>query len=349
MEQSSMTRPRDRASASGLLPRMSARPWADGRTFTYRYTTPANQQINLGTNREAAIRKVLDMRGAASDEGTFAQLWRLWQESRQWQRLAPSTQRDYAQAWKQLAKVFADLPAASLQASHVHRYLRVERREMPRANHEVALLSNLCHLAVARGLVEQNVCQGVPLNRTTPRTRLVSTQELAAFADWALQQGASAVVLVSMAQFAALAGSRRCEFLQLHWPQVDHAAGIVRLKRAKQRGRDTREEIALSPALAAVLARMQALEGYHPMGAVFRAPKSGNAYTEQGFKAMWSRLVSQAQKSGIIAERFTFHDLRAHYATHHKAQRGQLPEIHANPATTARIYDRSKVVKRAAI
>jgi hypothetical protein len=37
-----------------------------------------------------------------------------------------------------------------------------------------------------------------------------------------------------------------------------------------------------------------------------------------------------------VAERFTFHDLRAHYTTHFKLKFGTLPDMHADPATTAR-------------
>ncbi|MDO8720090.1 MAG: hypothetical protein Q7K20_14060 [Polaromonas sp.] len=41
---------------------------------------------------------------------------------------------------------------------------------------------------------------------------------------------------------------------------------------------------------------------------------------------------------------FTFHDLRSYYDTQFKAKFGSLPEIHAAPGTTARIYDSSKVI-----
>ncbi|MBY4694503.1 hypothetical protein K6W21_10455 [Burkholderia latens] len=46
-----------------------------------------------------------------------------------------------------------------------------------------------------------------------------------------------------------------------------------------------------------------------------------------------------------MGKRFTFRDLRACYVTQYKAERGALPDLHANPATTARVYDRTKVVK----
>jgi integrase len=54
---------------------------------------------------------------------------------------------------------------------------------------------------------------------------------------------------------------------------------------------------------------------------------------------------------GVLTDqtRFTFHDLRAFYATQHKAERGTLPDLHKNPGTTARVYDRNKVVRRYAL
>lgn len=58
-----MTRPRDRASAAGLLPRMEARPWRDGKTTTYRYHVADGKPINLGTDRAEALRRVLELLG----------------------------------------------------------------------------------------------------------------------------------------------------------------------------------------------------------------------------------------------------------------------------------------------
>jgi integrase len=148
-----------------------------------------------------------------------------------------------------------------------------------------------------------------------------------------------------MAEFAALTGNRRIEFRALHWPQVDEE--LIRLTRAKGRGgKGKRELVAVSEALQAVLDRMKAAPGYSPMGPVFRAPRTGNAYTERGFKSGWNRLMVAALKAGAVKERFTFHDLRAHYATYFKLKFGELPEMHADPATTARVYERSREVRR---
>lgn len=354
-----MTRPRDRASATGLLPRMEARPRKDG-LVTYRYHVPGGTPIKLGTDKQAALQKVLDMnKGRAGDDGTFRQMWRLYQESPQWKRLAESSKDSYRQSWGRepgekgpddkgaaLARWWAGGIVAAIKPADIYQYINVERADAPvRANRELALLSNLFKVALRRGLVDVNPCKQVSRNPEEPRTRLVEQDELQPFIAWALHRGTSAVVLVSMAEFAALTGNRRIEFRGLHWPQVDEE--LIRLQRAKGRGgTGKRELVGISEVLQVVLDRMKAQPGYSPMGAVFRAPRTGNAYNERGFKSGWSRLMAAALAAGVVKERFTFHDLRAHYATYFKLRFGDLPEMHADPATTARVYERTREVRR---
>lgn len=340
-----MTRPRDRKSAGGLLPLMEARPHKDGKTITYRYHQRGGTPMNLGTDKAVAIRKVLDLNGKAQDGGTVGQLWRLYKESRAYTGLSDGTQSDYAEYWGRLSKVFERGIVSAIKPSDIAKYLRVYRADAPvLANREAALLSNLFNLAVERGDIDRNPCKDVRRNKEQPRTRLVESHEFDPFVDWSLKQGPSAVVLVSMAQFAALAGSRRIEFRNLHWPQVD--TEIVRLIRAKQRGRERRELIEVGGALQEVFDRMRALPGYNPLGAVFRAPKTGNPYSESGFKTMWGRLMDSALAEKVVASRFTFHDLRAHYATYYKLRFKELPDMHADPGTTARVYERSREARR---
>lgn len=339
-----MSRARDRKSATGLLPLMEARPRKDG--FTYRYHPIGKKPINLGHDKSAAIRKVLDMNQRSPDQGTIGQLWRIYKESPEFLRLADGTRRQYTECWVQLEKVFKTGITTSVKPADIARYLRIERAKAPVvANREVAVLSNLFNLAVERGEIDRNPCKEVRRNKERPRTRLVEKKEFDPFVAWALQQGPSAIVIVSMAQFAALGGNRRVEFRTIHWPQVDD--DIVRLNRAKQHdGKVKRELLAVGKELDAVLQRMRAMKGYNPMGAVFRSPRSNNAYTESGFKTMWGRLMEKAIEAKIIETRFTFHDLRAHYTTYFKLKFGLLPELHDDPATTAGVYERSREVAR---
>lgn len=340
-----MPRPKDRASAHGLLPLMEARPWRDGKTTTYRYHPIGGKPVNLGTDRDAAIRAVLDLNAKAKDQGTVGQLWRLYSQSTDYTALAEVTRKQYAEYWGRLAKVWERGIVATIKPADVAKYLRVYRAGASTlANREVALLSNLFNLAVEMGSIDRNPCKDVRRNKERPRTRLVEAAEFAAFVEWAMKQGPSAQVLVAMAQFAALAGSRRIEFRTLHWPQVDDE--LVRMTRAKQRGAEKRELVFIGAALREVLDRMRLLPGYNPMGAVFRAPKTGNPYSESGFKTMWGRLMDAALAAKVVEHRFTFHDLRAHYTTYYKKRFDTLPELHADPATTARVYERSREAKR---
>lgn len=67
---------------------MKARSWRNGCTISDRFHAVKAKPVNLGTDREAAIRKVLDMNGNSYDLGSFNQLWRLWLETRQYSELA---------------------------------------------------------------------------------------------------------------------------------------------------------------------------------------------------------------------------------------------------------------------
>ncbi|MGJ7531272.1 integrase [Variovorax sp. GB1P17] len=79
--------------------------------------------------------------------------------------------------------------------------------------------------------------------------------------------------------------------------------------------------------------------------------RDNNAYTARGFKTLWQRCVILAIEKKVLVEsdRFTFHDLRAYYATMYKQVHGLLPDLHTNPATTAKVYDRNKEVRRTSL
>lgn len=341
-----MNRPRDRASAAGLLPRMEARPRKDGLT-TYRYHPVGAKPITLGTDRLAAMQQVLDLLGIGDDVGTVKRLWAQYQDSPSWQALAPRTRADYEEYSVPLLRVFGDMRAAAITAPMVARYLRTERSAAPkRANREISLLGNLIGLSIERGEAEHNPCRGgqVKRNPERPRANAPARDQIEALAAFAAGKGGQWAVMAMAAEFAALAGARQAEMLRLHWPQWGDDE--VRLRRAKQRaGAEKVDRIASSPALQALRARLQARATEPSLGAVFPNRK-GAPYTASGFASNWQKLMVEALAKGVIDQRFTFHDLRAHYTTEHQARHGQLPDMHASPTTTARVYERSKVARR---
>lgn len=331
-----------------LLPRMEARPWKDGKTVTYRYHPPEGPPVNLGTDRDEAIRKVLDMGLQTPDAGTVTWCWRQYQDTQEWRDLTEGTRSDYQKAAKPLLQVFGAMDPADITPTDCRRYLKVHRGKSPvRANREIGLLRNLYVVAIDHGLADRDPTREVKRNAQRSRTRAVEPAELQAYLAWLTKQGGQRLVIAQMAEFCALAGNRRAEFLQLTWPQVDDTE--IRIRRAKQRfSKIVIEVIRISPALADLISRIKAMPRAADCLYLFTT-RDGNPYLEDSFSSYWHRLMNEALKAGIVKTRFTFHDLRAYYATQHKQRLGRLPDLHANPATTAHIYDRSKRVKREAI
>jgi site-specific recombinase XerD len=338
-----MNRPRDKISSLGLLKRMEALRRKNG--FTYRYHPKGGNPINLGHDKEKAIRRVLDMNHDNSDRGQIAELWRIYQETDAWQELAQSTRDDYLQSSKQLIPVFGEMAPIQVKPSHVSRYLRVERASSPvRANREFALLSNLLTLACDRGDIDVNPCKQVRRNKERPRKSAPSTATLETFLSWAWSQSGQGQVLAAMAEYAGLAGNRGKEFRELRWEEIK--GDELQLKRAKQHdGNEVIEIIPMSPPLRDLLNRTRNFAKDAKLGWVF-PNADGNCYTAQAFKLGFARLKKAAREAGALENNFTMHDLRSYYVTEFKKKYGTYPEIHADPATTARIYDSRKIVTR---
>jgi integrase len=334
---------------------MTARVWADGKTITYRYHTIQGKAINLGSNRLAACRQVLDLLGNNKDQGTLTYVWEKYTDelkpAPRWKKLSEGTKVDYRQAWKQIEKTFGKMQIGHIDAPMVAQYVHIERADSPkRANTEKALLSNLFGHGILLGVCTVNATIGVQPHESQARSVAPDGKVLANFLEWLAQQTPQRQIIGMAAEYASLAGNRQIEFRALTWPQIDRAAGVIRTFRAKQRGKNKDtvvEAITIGAELGALLTRLESIRPNHECLYVFPT-RSNSAYTSGGFEALWQRCVKSALKDGILtaATRFTFHDLRAYYATKFKKDTGALPDMHKNPETTARIYDRNKEVKR---
>jgi len=69
------------------------------------------------------------------------------------------------------------------------------------------------------------------------------------------------------------------------------------------------------------------------------ANERGQAYTSNGFKSNWQRLMNKAIETGAIKNRFTFHDLRAKAGSDAVGNAQELLG-HASAATTKKVYER---------
>jgi integrase len=344
-----MGRPRKVRAGFGLLDRMQAMPWADGKTITYRYHPVGAKPINLGTDKRAAIIKVLELTGQRESMGTLNWVWEKYQESKKWTGLAKNTRTDYEGAWKQIKERMGDMHISTIDAPTVARYVHIERASTPRrANIEKALLSNLFKHGILLGVCQHNPAPDVEPHPSEARTEAPEAELLKKFLEWVEKQTPQRAVVGMMAEFASLVGARRTEFLDLTWFQINEDEGVIRLKRAKQRGKkEVIDVIGISPAIADLLERLRALQAQRKSQYVFPT-EDDSKYSDRGFKSMWQRIKVAAELEGVLPTRkaFTFHDLRAYYATMHKQKTGVLPDLHKNPETTSRIYDRNKFVRR---
>jgi integrase len=335
---------------------MESRLWANGKTITYRYHPIDGKPLNLGTDRVSAIRKVLDLLGSGDGFGTLQWVWEKYTDQadapNRWKNLSEYSREDYRQAWKQIAKTFGKMQIGNIASTMVARYVHIERARSPkRANTEKALLSVLFGHGIKLGVCTVNATIGVEPHRLEPRSEVPSEDVMSDFLSWLQKQTPQRKVVGMAAELASLAGYRKEEFLHLTWQQVDRTAGKIETLRGKQRINKRAkivEEVAISPALESLLVRLEEVRtGECPY---VISTRDNNAYSKSGFQTLWQRCVQEALRQRVISinQKFTFHDLRAFYTTVHKKKTGSLPDLHANPQTTARVYDRNKVVRRSA-
>ena len=327
----------------GLLPRMEARPWADGKHVTYRYHPVGGKPINLGTDLPSAIRRVLDINGESPHAGSFTWAWEQYQTGRRWKALGAGSKVAYAQGWKQIDAKLGHVPIASIDATQIARYIHIDRADSPiRANLERSVMSMVFKHAILLGACKSDPTVDVTPHPRSPSEVMPETIALKKLVDWLDGQAFQRRVVGHMAEFASLAGCRQIEFLDVAWSQVDRAAGVIRLKRAKQRGRAIFDVVEIKPAMANLLERLPR------DGPWLFTNAGGNAYSRESFAAQWRRCITQAIKLGVITkeQRFNFHALRRYYTTMHRVEYGDLPDIHSDKRLTARVYDATKEIGR---
>lgn len=100
---------------------------------------------------------------------------------------------------------------------------------------------------------------------------------------------------------------------------------------------ERKARIVMTPQLSAVIDRTRSLR--RPIGSFFViTSRKGTPYTKDGFRSAWQRLMAEANKQGLIQEKFTFHDIRAKHLSDRDEQQlnAQLAGGHTDPSVTKR-------------
>jgi integrase len=241
--------------------------------------------------------------------------------------LEPRTQKDYRRHLKVLDAVFGDMRPDDVLPKHVGQFLDVSKGKIQR-NRIVAVLSAVYTKAVGRWYcADRNPCKGVERNESRKRDRYVTDAEYAAV--YALHGPRMQVAM----DLALLTGQRQGDLLRLHWSKVTPEG--VEFRQGKT---GKRLMVGMSPTLEAVLNRARGFLPHLPREYVLRR-RDGKPYSENGFRAIWQRVMRQYVKGGGI--RFTFHDLRAKSVSDSGSLQDAMERAgHTSMAMTRGVYDR---------
>lgn len=253
---------------------------------------------------------------------------------------APKTRRNRIQEWRALEPVFGHMPAEEIEPHHVWRYFR-ERGETEGARHEVRCLSTLLTYARQVGARKTpNPCYGLQLPSRGPRDRYVTDEEFLAVRNIAPKMIGYAMDL------ALYTGMSQIDILRLERRQLTNE-GILfdRTKTRKAQLIEWNDE--LRELINRILREQPQVRRFLICK---HKGKPGHPYTSDGFEAIWQRLMRRAvegvkrpdgtyEQEPVIAERFTFHDLRAKSLSDSKTlEEAQKRGGHSDPRITRRVY-----------
>lgn len=236
---------------------------------------------------------------------------------------ATETQRQYLRALGLLRAVFGHMQADDVEPKDVYGYM--SNRPRVAANREKAVLSAVFSFSIRKGLAKDNPCRLVHRNEEQPRDRYVTDVEFTAVRKLVPES-----VRCTM-DLALLTGLREGDVLRLKRTDLSDDGILVK---PSKRGKPLLFE--WTPELHAAVERAKALPS--EIASMFLIHNlQGQPYTTDGFRAIWGRYMNKAIEDKLIAERFTFHDLRAKSGSDHEsgAQLG-----HQDPRTTNRVYRR---------
>lgn len=245
--------------------------------------------------------------------------------------LAGTTRKEYQRQLKpsgRLSRVFGHMTLDQVRPRHVGEYL--DRHPAPvMANREKALLSKMFSYAIGRGWDGFNPCRHIEANKERPRDRYVEHWEYAA-----VFESATAAQRIFMAM-SYLYGIREATTLAIRLSHVDEQSGHIVIPHEKG---DKRARLVLEPETLEVIAWHTEQPGKDKIDRALIRNRHGDPYTPDGWRANWRRLMDWCLDEGVLAERFTCHDLKAKHVTDRDEERfdAQLAAGHMDPATTKR-------------
>jgi integrase len=245
------------------------------------------------------------------------------------------TKKDQAKQLDKLKAVFGSMNPDSITAQHCYQYVDARASAPVAARHELSLLGHVFAKAIRWGAATVNPVRTLERMPKRRRTRYVTDAEYAAV--YAL---ASERMQIAM-ELALDTGQRRGDLLNLTRAQLTDE-GIEFLQGKTGAG----VLVEWTDQLKKTVERAKALKPQVP-GEYLLRKHNGKRYTARGFSAIWQRLMGRALAQGkngeppAMAQRFTFHDLRAKCASDKKTLEEATALLgHASSTTTKTTYRR---------
>jgi len=222
-------------------------------------------------------------------------------------KLAPRTIKDHLRFLREspaspLIKAFAHMEIDDLEKKHIGDYLEYHPSPV-QANKQIQLLSRIFRFGTQKGWAKTNPCDDIQYNTEKPRDRYIRHDEYMAVRDMA-----SPVIQIVM-DISYLTGMRQGDILKIRLSDIDDDYLTVTENKTEKK---VRHEI--SPELNETIKLGKKLRR-RVTGLYLICNRNGQPYTSSGFKSMWQKTMNKALDKSIIADRFTFHDIRAKHTT----------------------------------
>jgi integrase len=291
-------------------------------------TNPDRKWIRLGQSESEMYQALAKLKTTDVRQGLMSEFFERY-EKEIIPTKAPRTQIDNLSEIKNLKQAFGKMRPEHIKPKHVYAYMDARgAKAKTRANREKSLLSSIFSYLIRWGVVEDNPCKNVKGFQEKARNRYVE--------DWeyeAVLSLASPVLRAAM-EIAATTGMRQGDILKLKYTDLtENGVPVTQNKTGKK------QIFEWTPALKEAIQSAK----QHPRHAdsliYIIANERGQQYTSEGFKCNWQRLMNKALETGVINERFTFHDLRAKAGSDAEDNAQKLLG-HASATTTKRVYER---------
>lgn len=244
-------------------------------------------------------------------------------------RLAEETKAGRKMQFKTVRAVFGPMHAVDLKPSDVFEFWQKGGRTS-KVRHEISALSAVLGHAVNWGAIDKNPLLGMKFKdgASGPRTRYVTDDEFIA-----VREIAPLMIQVAM-NIALITAMRQKDILRLDRRQVAEGFLTVTFSKTKKQRRfpiagDLKENIDL------------ALKQKPELRPHVIVSRKGKPYTRDGFQTQWQRVMKRALAKRLIAERFTYHDIRAKSLSEAETlEEAQKRAGHADSKITAAVYRR---------